>query len=62
VKLAVQVNGKLRAEFEWNSDQLEDKEAIFEHVKGLEELEKWIEGKEIRRQIYVPGKLVNIVI
>jgi len=62
VKLAVQVNGKLRAEFEWNSDQLDDKEAIFEHVKGLEELEKWIEGKEIRRQIYVPGKLVNIVI
>ena len=62
IKLAVQVNGKLRAEFEWNSDQLDDKEAILEHAKSLNDLEKWLDAKEIKREIYVPGKLVNLVV
>ena len=60
--LVAQVNGKLRAEFKWPTDQLEDKEAIIEHVKALDGVKKWLDGAEIKKEIYVPGKIVNLVI
>ena len=58
VTLAVTVNGKRRAEIEVAKDA--SKDAILAAAK--EAAAKWIEGKEIVKEIVVPGRLVNIVV
>jgi len=58
VMLGVAVNGKRRAEIEVSPTA--SKEEILATAK--ETLTKWIEGKEIVKEIVVPNKLVNIVV
>jgi len=60
IKLAVQVNGKVRGTISVPADAA--KEAILEAAKADENVARHVEGKEIRREIYVPGRLVNIVV
>ena len=58
VELAVQVNGKVKARI------MVDAEAAEEDVRAqaLEAVSQAIEGKEVRKAIVVPGRLVNIVV
>lgn len=58
LNLAITVNGKRRSEIEVSAFESDDK--ILEIAK--QEVSKWIEGKEILKEIYVPNKLVNLVI
>ncbi|MFA5080744.1 MAG: leucine--tRNA ligase [Candidatus Paceibacterota bacterium] len=60
VVLVVQVNGKVRGkiEFENNINQEEAEEAAHNN----ETIKKWIEGKEVKKVIFVKGKLINIVL
>ncbi|HDZ4976230.1 TPA: leucine--tRNA ligase [Campylobacter jejuni] len=58
LNLVVSVNGKKRAEFEISSNA--SKEEILALAK--ENTVKWLEGKSIIKEIYVEGKLVNLVI
>jgi len=60
VTLAVQVNGKLRGQVDV-ANPPEPADAIAA-AKSNENVRKWIDGKEIVKEIYVPGKLVNIVV
>jgi leucyl-tRNA synthetase len=60
VVIVVQVNGKVRAKFAAGSGIIEG-EAVAEALK-LPEVAKWIGDKNVTKCIYVPGKLVNIVI
>jgi leucyl-tRNA synthetase len=57
--IAVQINGKLRDTCSVERD-LNDA-ALKEIVLSLEKVKKHIEGREIRKTIVVPNKLVNIV-
>ncbi len=58
ITLGVSINGKNRAEIEVANDA--SKEDIIEQAKSA--AAKWIESKEIIKEIVVPGKLVNIVV
>ena len=58
ITLAVSVNGKRRAQIEVAKDA--SKEQILEKAK--EAAAKWIEGKQIIKEIVVPGRLVNLVV
>ncbi|HYF10347.1 MAG TPA: class I tRNA ligase family protein, partial [Candidatus Paceibacterota bacterium] len=58
--VAVQVNGKVRATLVLRADA-NDAEA-FSMAERLPEMEKWLVGQEIRKRIYVPGRIVNFVI
>lgn len=58
VTYAIQVNGKLRATQEFDLDLQE--EIIKE--KSIELVEKYIAGQKIKKIIFVPKKIVNIVI
>ncbi|GEM_PF-447533 len=59
-KIVVQINGKLRAEFDLKRDS--DEKIAIEKAKSLPEVQKWISGKEIKKEIFVKNKLVNFVI
>lgn len=60
IKIWVQVLGKLRWEIEVSKD--ESKESVLEKAKNNEDVKKWIEWKNIVKEIYVPGKIVNLVV
>lgn len=57
--LIVQVNGKLRAKMTVAADI--ESEAAQQQALEQENVQPFIEGKTIRKVIYVPGRLVNIV-
>jgi len=60
VVIAVQINGKLRAQVEVAAppDEKRVMQAVFEN----ERVRGYVDGKEIVKKIYVPGKLVNVVV
>ena len=58
--IAVQVNGKRRAEVEVPKDA--DKDAILEAAKAEPNVARYVESSNIVREIVVPGRLVNIVV
>lgn len=59
VTIAVQVNGKLRAQHltSLNTSESLIKDSVF----GLKEVKKHIDGKTVKRTVIIPNKLVNIV-
>ncbi len=63
VTIAVQINGKLRGTIELQRSKATEKQDwVEEMVKKDEKAKKYLEGKEIKRTIFVPGKLINFVI
>ena len=57
--LAIQVGGKLRSTIEVATGISKDEAIAAAKADG--KVAKFLEGKTIRREIYVPGKLVNLV-
>jgi len=35
---------------------------IIEEAKKLEKIIEWLKGKEVVKEIYVPGKMLNLVV
>lgn len=58
--LMIQVNGKLRDKDSFNSNI--SKEDLIEEVKKRDKIKKWIDGKKIKDIVYVPKRLINIVL
>jgi leucyl-tRNA synthetase len=58
--LVVQVNGKLRARVEAAVGAPE--EELLELARGLDSVRRHLDGKEVVKEIVVPGKLVNLVV
>ncbi|MGN1388749.1 MAG: leucine--tRNA ligase [Bulleidia sp.] len=58
--IVVQINGKVRAKFETAQDA--PKEELISQAEKLPEVQKYLEGKTIRKVIAIPNKIVNIVV
>jgi leucyl-tRNA synthetase len=58
--IAVQVNGKTRDVLEITADATE--EEIRVAALGSAKINKWIEGKEIKKVIYVQGRVVSLIL
>ncbi|EOV9222651.1 leucine--tRNA ligase [Campylobacter upsaliensis] len=58
LNLGVSVNGKKRAEIEVSASLKQDE--IIQLAK--EKVAKWLEGKSVIKEIYVPNSLVNLVV
>ena len=56
--IVFQVNGKLRGQAQFPKDI--DKESVISAAKADPKVQSFLEGKEIVKEIYVPGKLVNL--
>ena len=59
-KYAVSFNGKVRFTMELPADM--DKDNVGETVLADEQTKKYMDGKEVKKLIVVPGKIVNIVL
>lgn len=60
VEIAVQVNGKIRDKIVIDTES--SKEDALNAAKSSEKVAASMDGKQIVKEIYVPGKLVNIVV
>ncbi len=60
VTLVVQVNGKLRDRIEAATDA--PKEELLRLAHASEKVSRFLDGKEVVKEVVVPGKLVNLVV
>ncbi|CAN5582778.1 leucine--tRNA ligase [soil metagenome] len=60
IKIGVQVMGKLRSEIEVPADSTQ--EAVLAMAKADDKVQPFLAGKEIKREVYVKGRLVNLVV
>lgn len=60
VTYVIQVNGKVRGRIDLEKDI--EKEKLIAQAKALENVQKHLEGKKILKEIFLPKKLLNIVI
>ena len=58
ITIVFQVNGKLRGQGRFPKEV--DKETVLSVAKADPKVQSFLEGKEIVKEIYVPGKLVNL--
>jgi leucyl-tRNA synthetase len=60
VTIVIQINGKLRDRIEMKKDS--DEESVKKKALSREKIQEYTSGKEIRKIIYVPNRLLNIVV
>jgi len=60
ITLVIQVNGKLRDRITVPASIGE--EEARELALGRERIKGYLQGKEVRKAIYVPGRLINVVV
>lgn len=59
-ELVVQVSGKVRGKATVPAEASE--EEVKQIAREIENVKAWLEGKQVVKEIYVPGKLLNIVV
>lgn len=60
--LPIAINGKVRDQLQIIDSESQTKEKIIKEAKELKKVKDWIEGKEIIKEIYIPGKMLNLVL
>ena len=60
MEVPVQVNGKLRGKATVPADSTAD--AVLAAARAVDSVGTWLAGKTVKKEIYVPGKLVNFVV
>lgn len=60
ITYVVQVNGKLRGRFDLPKDQTQDN--VLEAAKNHPSIAKFLEGSQLEKVIFVPNKLLNLVV
>jgi leucyl-tRNA synthetase len=60
ITLVVQINGKLRARMELEPGA--SKDHALDRALAIENIQRHIDGKEVRKVIHIPDRLLNIVV
>ena len=60
ISFVVQINGKKRAILNIKRDMSENN--ILETIKLNQEIQKFVKDQEIKKSIFVPNRLINIII
>lgn len=62
VTIVVQINGKLRATLKVDQSKIRDQKNVEQLALASGNVKKYLDGKQVKKVIYVPGKILNIVI
>ena len=60
IQIPVQVNGKVRATVEIGVN--EEQDSVLEKAHAMKNVQSFLAGKTIVKEIYVKGRIVNIVV
>jgi leucyl-tRNA synthetase len=56
------INGKVRSELKVKTSEIDNKELILKQAKQDEKIIRWLGTSDIVKEIYVSGKMVNLVV
>jgi leucyl-tRNA synthetase len=59
IEIPVQINGKMRSTIGIDAQSTESK--VLQNLLGKPDIQKYLEGQEITRVVYVPGKILNVI-
>jgi leucyl-tRNA synthetase len=62
VMYPVQVNGKMRGEVHVPADKAKQKDFVLGEAKKEKNVQRYLDGSTIVKEIFVPGRIVNIVV
>ena len=62
VMVVIQVNGKLRGSLKMKNKEEEKESKVVEMAKNDPGVAKHLEGKKIKKTIFIPGRLINFVV
>ncbi|MFH0936718.1 MAG: class I tRNA ligase family protein [Candidatus Daviesbacteria bacterium] len=62
VTIVVQINGKVRDNIVIQKDMVRDSEVVEKMAKDSLKVRKYLEGREIKRVVKIPGKIINFVV
>ncbi len=60
--IMIAINGKVRDQLIINNEELIIKEEIIKKAKELEKIKKWVGTNKIVKEIYIEGKMINLVV
>ena len=60
ISFVIQINGKTRGIIETHRDVTDD--VLIEKIMQTKNLSKYLENKEIKKKIFIPNKLINLII
>ncbi|HMN91586.1 MAG TPA: hypothetical protein PKE68_16305, partial [Saprospiraceae bacterium] len=60
INYPVSINGKVRTNVTFPADATKD--SIEKAALELEAIQKWLDGKQVKKVIVVPGRMINVVI
>lgn len=60
VMIAIQINGKLRGTYPFLRGVTAEEVRLT--IESKPEIMKWLEGGEIMKEIFIPNKILNIVV
>ncbi|HEX6981426.1 MAG TPA: leucine--tRNA ligase [Balneolaceae bacterium] len=58
----IQINGKVRGEIHVPRNKAKDKDFVLSQAKAEENVEKYLSDGELIKEIFVPGRIVNLVV
>lgn len=62
VTVVVQINGKVRGQIELMAEESQQQESVTAAAKEQAHVKELLAGQEIKKTIFVPGKLINFVV
>ncbi|MCL5970363.1 MAG: leucine--tRNA ligase [Patescibacteria group bacterium] len=60
--IVVQINGKIRDTIKVERLKMKDEKWVETKAKESEKVQKYLEGREVRKVVYVEGKIINFVV
>ncbi|MFH1712592.1 MAG: leucine--tRNA ligase [Candidatus Jacksonbacteria bacterium] len=58
--IVVQINGKVRDQFNISVDA--SSEEVLKQARASRKIQKWLDGQQVKKEIYVPNRIVNFVV
>ena len=62
MEIVIQVNGKLRDRLELESQKAGEQETVEKLARESAKVQKYLQGKKIKKTIFVSGELINFVV
>jgi leucyl-tRNA synthetase len=62
VTVMVAINGKVRSQLRVKSNETDNKELVLKLARENKDIIKWVGTSDIVKEIYIPSKMVNLVV
>jgi leucyl-tRNA synthetase len=62
ITLVISINGKVRDQLVVSQEESTDKTKMLSMAKEAIKIKPWLDGKQVVKEIFVPGRMVNLVV